>query len=414
MMQINKTISALSNEIFINHQTEQLKPEIIPTKRAIISGFKKEYVHFKLKMSLVKTAIACYRNPLFWFKSLQYLIRLRRKYLSDNRIRKMVQFGNKYYMGLYTPGWNSKIYKTFVASQLSDFKPVTAINVNRFNTIFFGITKRCAYKCDHCYEWERLNKKDVLTSKNLKTILEKIQNLGVSQIHFSGGEPLMKINSLLYLLDCANKSKTEFWIDTSGHNLNSDNAKKLKKAGLTGIVVSLDHHIPEKHNAFRHFNDAYNWVEMAIKNANDNNLLTALSICFTKGYVAENNLMAYMNLAKYLDVSFVQFLEPKQVGHYKNKDIILQKEQIKILEDFFLEMNFGKKFKSYPIITYHGYYQRRHGCLSAGIKSIYIDTDGDLNACPFCHKKEGNILEELMNEKIDKLMSQGCLAYRNP
>ncbi len=355
----------------------------------------------------------CYQNPLDWYKALKYLIRLRRKFLSDNRIKKMVQFGDKYYMGLYTPGWNSEVYKTFIASQLNDFKPVATMPVNRFNSIFFGITKKCAYKCDHCYEWERLNKNDVLTTKDLKEILEKIQHFGVSQIHFSGGEPLMKINTLVNLLDHANKVNTEFWIDTSGHNLNANNAKRLKTAGLTGVVVSLDHHIPEMHNTFRHFNEAYYWAEKAIKNANDNNLLTALSICFTKDFISEKNLMAYMNLAKKLDVSFVQFLEPKSVGHFKNKEITLQKEEIDLLEDFFIKMNFGENFKSYPIITYHGYYQRRHGCLSAGIKSLYIDTDGDINACPFCHKKTGNILDDCLNENIVGLLAKGCHSYTN-
>ena len=412
-MTSSKTISIGFKKDFSKYRVKENNSETKINKRKIISGLKLELAHFRLKMSLVNIAITCYKNPIDWINSLKYLIRLRRKYLSDNRIKKMVKFEGKYYMGLYTPGWNSQVYKRYIATNLNDFKPVKKISVNRLNSVFLGITKKCNYKCDHCYEWERLNKKDVLTTKGLKGILNKLQHFGVSQIHLSGGEPMMKINKIVNLLDYADKNNTEFWIDTSGYNLNAINAEKLKNAGLTGVVISLDHHVPEKHNAFRHHDDAYYWAEEAIKNSIQNNLLTALSICLTKGFISQKNLMTYMNLAKKLNVSFVQFLEPKTVGHFKNKNISLQKKQIKILEDFFLKMNFGKMFNSYPIITYHGYYQKRHGCLSAGNKSIYIDTEGNINACPFCHEKTGNILDDRFDDHLIDLMAKGCLEYQN-
>ncbi|MBT8393546.1 MAG: radical SAM protein [Bacteroidia bacterium] len=414
-MNSSETILTLFKTEYHNYsiRDKEYCPEITPVNRKIISGFFKELAHFRLKISLIQIALTCYNKPKDWINAFRYLVQVRRKYLSDNRIKKMVQFEGKYYMGLYTPGWNSQIYKTFIATHLNDFKPVKNLQVNRFDSVFLGITKKCNYRCDHCYEWERLNKKDILTTKRLKVIIDRIQNLGVSQIHLSGGEPMLKINTILNLLNYAGKNMTHFWIDTSGYNLNFNNAKKLKASGLTGVVVSLDHHEPDIHNAFRHHDDAYFWVEEAIKNANQNNLLTALSICLTQDFVTDENLLKYMNLAKKLNVSFVQFLEPKSVGHFKNKNIKLQKEQILILEKFFLKVNFDKQFNSYPIITYHGYYQRRHGCLSAGKKSMYIDTEGNLNLCPFCHEKTGNILDDSFNDHISKLMERGCHAYQN-
>ena len=74
-------------------------------------------------------------------------------------------------------------------------------------------------------------------------------------------------------------------------------------------------------------------------------------------------------------------------------------------------MNFGKGYSSFPIITYHGYYQRIQGCFSAGIKGFYIDTDGDINACPFCHKKNGNVLDENFEDHITSLKQIGCSSY---
>ncbi|WP_223034710.1 radical SAM/SPASM domain-containing protein [Hanstruepera marina] len=375
----------------------------------IISGLSLKFIHLKLKLSLLKIAIICYNNPLDWVKSLFYLVKLRRRFLGDNFLKKMIYSNGRYYMGLYTPGWNSNVYKQFIASQLNDFKTVK-IKANRFNTVFLAITKKCALQCDHCYEWDNLNKKDVLTSKKLRLIIKKLQLKGVSQIQLLGGEPLLKMDLLTESIKGAH-NKTDFWVTTSGFKLTNDNAYRLKEAGLTGVIVSLDHYMPEKHNFFRKFDDAYYWVEEGLKNAANNNLVTALSICVTKEFISEDNLMKYMNLAKKLNVAFVQFLEPKSIGHYAEKDVALSQSHIKILEGFFLKMNFSSAHNKYPIITYHGYYQRRQGCFSAGVKGLYVDTDGDINACPFCHKKTGNVLDETFDKNLNVLKEEGCPTY---
>jgi len=381
-------------------------------KHKIISGLYMRSIHIGLKLSLIGIAMTCYRNPLDWIRSLQYLVRLRRRFLGNHKLQKLVYVDGKYYMDLFTPGWNSSVYKQFIASQLNAFKPVNRDLVTRFNTVFLAITKKCALQCEHCFEWDNLNKKEVLSDSELHEIVQKIQSRGVNQILLSGGEPLLKMDTLVNILKKADKS-TDFWILTSGFKLNDTNAKRLKEAGLTGVMVSLDHFIPEKHNAFRHFKDAYYWVEEAVKNANNNGLVTVLSLCATREFISEENLMSYMELAKKLKVSFVQILEPKAVGHYANKDIFLNQEQLEILENFFLKMNFNANYSTFPLITYHGYYLRRQGCFSAGKKSMYIDTDGDMNACTFCHKKTGNVLDSNFDKNLEILKSEGCSSYNN-
>ena len=72
--------------------------------------------------------------------------------------------------------------------------------------------------------------------------------------------------------------------------------------------------------------------------------------------------------------------------------------------------NTHKSYKEYPIIMYHGFHQRRIGCFNAGYFGLYINTDGDMNACPFCHSG-ANIKDITFEEKLNKVIEAGCVEY---
>ena len=379
-----------------------------PTK--ILSGWPKNYIRSKMIFSIIKLAWESYRNPVDVVRGLQYLSELRQKFMGGFRPKKLAYANGQYYIGLYSPGWNGEIYKKFMLSQLNDFKPVKQ-EVYRFNNVILAMTKKCSLQCDHCFEWESLNKKENLSTAELIEIVEKLQKQGVSEIQFSGGEPLLKVDRIIEILNKADKKYTSFWIDTSGFKFTTENARLLKSAGLTGVMVSLDHFDAEIHNKFRGFKNAFYWAETAVKNALDQDLVVTLSVCITREFATRENLMRYMDMAREMGVAFVQFLEPKAVGHYLGKDVLLLPEQMKIIEEVFLEMNYSNNFLSYPIITYHGFYQRRNGCFSGGYKGFYIDTDGDMNPCPFCRKKSGNVLDHDFEEAISALKATGCSEY---
>ena len=140
-------------------------------------------------------------------------------------------------------------------------------------------------------------------------------------------------------------------------------------------------------------------------------MVVALSLCVTKEFTTIDNLMTYANLAKKLGVSFIQLLEPRAVGHYSGIDVSLTEEQISILEKFYLEMNYNPKYKNYPLISYHGFSQRRQGCYGAGNRTFYVDTEGDINACPFCQKKSGSVLDNDFELSLKELQNTGCHQF---
>ncbi|MFC7773580.1 radical SAM protein [Flavobacterium sp. GCM10027622] len=408
----NHFISPSMNLLYeITHAKRLPIPKKIQQK--IIFGFKKEIIELFFRFTIFSIAIKTYKNPVLWVKVPLALDRKRRENIGTHRLQKLAQIEKTYFWGLYTPGWSwkSQTFKNFIAGEMNRIVPFSKKS-NRLTNAYVSITKKCALQCEHCYEWDNLNKKETLSQEELHQTIEKLQNLGVALIHFSGGEPLIKIDCIIELIAKSRKG-TDFWVLTSGFKLTSENAKKLKHAGLKGVIVSLDHFIPEEHNRFRGFKDAYFWVETAVQNAIQNNLAVALSICLTKSFTTPENLMQYVLLAKKLGVTFVQFLEPRAVGHYANMDVDLKEEQIQLLEEFYLKLNYSSKYQDFPLITYHGYNQRKMGCSGAGNRSLYIDSEGEANACPFCQKKSGSFVYDDSSVVFTSLKSNGCQKFNH-
>ena len=379
-------------------------------EQTIISGWRMRWLEFRIRMTIARVVFRHVKSPVKWISILQTLDQHRRSYLGEHRIKKLVRVDGRYHWDLYVPGWGSKVFNEFIAGEVNRITPVHRKS-NRFVNVFMAITKKCPLQCEHCFEWEALNNKEKLTSNDLHNMVATIQEKGTGQIQLTGGEPMLRINDIVDVVTTFRKG-SEFWILTSGFGLTLEKARRLKDAGLTGVVISLDHFVPELHNQFRGFENAYAWVEKAVASAKEVHLVTAISLCATRSFVSEVNLMAYADLAMHLGVAFVQIIEPKAVGHYEGQDVLLHPEHIQELESFYLKMNLDPAFAKYPIINYHGYHQRRSGCLASGNRMLYIDTDGDLHACPFCRKKYGSLLHGQFDAALTHLQRQGCHSFK--
>jgi MoaA/NifB/PqqE/SkfB family radical SAM enzyme len=277
-------------------------------------------------------------------------------------------------------------------------------------SLLFAITKKCPLNCEHCFEWDNLNQQEVLSTADLINIVLKYQAYGTTQIMFSGGEPMLRVNDIYEVLNAAHDG-SDFWIISSGLGLTKERAHRLKKAGLTGVMISLDHFEASKHNAFRGFENAYMNAIQAVENANEAGLVTTLSLCATKEFTTEENLDAYMNLAKTLGVSFVQILEPRASGRYMGKEVELGKEEMLLLEKKYSEYNTSEAYVDFPIVDYLGYHQRKVGCFGAGNRFFYIDTDGDAHICPFCTNKVAKALQFPAKDMVSLLGQHACHGF---
>ncbi|MGI8635405.1 MAG: radical SAM protein, partial [Segetibacter sp.] len=330
-------------------------------------------------------------------------MKLKDNYREENKLIKYASVGKRYYFSYNSPGWPSKSFNRYIKHQLSRFDTNTSVTLH---TLVFGITKKCGFKCEHCFEWSNLNQPETLSKEDVTKILRNFSDHGVSMVQITGGEPLNRFNEIIEMLPLF--SGIDFWIYTSGYHLTDGKARLLKKTGLTGVTISLDHWIPELHDAFRGKQGSFKWVEKAANNITANKLALCLAICATNNFISEDNLYQYLELAKKLNASFVQILEPKAVGHYAGKDVMLSTSNIEILDVFYKNVNFNSKYLDYPSVVYHGFYSRRLGCSGAGKDYLYVDMDGWVHDCPFCQKKIFNALTGEITKQVEAMRTFGC------
>lgn len=379
-------------------------------KQKIISGWRRIFVRLRIRSHLVSVIFKNYHSVFRSIKLLRQLLKFRRILTGESVVMKYAEVDKKLYLGLYTPGFKSHIFDDFILGEVSRVFPLDK-PTNALSNVLISITKKCALRCEHCFEWETLNGEEKLSLPELQTIVSKFQEMGTGQIHFSGGEPMQRFADLIELIKSASK-KSECWVLTSGYNLTAENAQKLKSVGLTGVVVSIDHFIPEVHNQFRGSSKSFMWAQQAVRNAISAKLITTISVCATRTFISNENLFSYAEMAKQMGVSFIQVFEPRAAGHYLDKDVELTTEQQQVLEDYFFTMNQNRKYRDYPIVAYHGYYQRRLGCFSSANRHVYVDSDGDIRDCPFCRTKAGNALTGNIPKILHQLKAAGCSKFK--
>ncbi len=348
-----------------------------------------------------------YKNPFLINRIRKEILSLKNMYTAEFGITKLARVDGKYYFNSNMNGWPSPLFYRPLEVEVKKGLKENVYQLENLKMVQIAMTKKCPLNCEHCFEGHELNKKDTLTLNDHKKIVEKLQNAGISVIQYGGGEPMTQIADLVEILKSAT-DKSDFYVYTSGFNCSKENLQKLKTAGLKGVSISFDHFIADKHNAFRRNNKAFYWALEAAKNASELNLVVTFTICATKDFCTEENLWKYLDFAKQNKADFVQVLEPRAVGNYENQVVHLSKEQLKVLENFFIVANSKSTYNMHPIVLYTGYHQRKKGCLGAGENYLYIDTDGYMSSCPFCRNVKTHILDNSHEVSIKELKSEGC------
>ena len=121
----------------------------------------------------------------------------------------------------------------------SDSRPAGPISEGMPISVLAELTHRCPLKCPYCSNPLQLERAGAeLSTEEWKRLMREMAGLGVLQIHFSGGEPLVRKDLVALVAEaCANRLYTN--LITSGVLLDAPKADALARAGLDHVQISF-------------------------------------------------------------------------------------------------------------------------------------------------------------------------------
>lgn len=290
-----------------------------------------------------------------------------------------------YRIAMRVPGKGAQFYKNHTIGKR--LAPIST---------YIAVTHRCMYHCWHCsanHFMECPGKE--LTTTELLTVTEKIKNLGVGIIGFTGGEPLLRKDLEQAISLAANGSNVPCMtlLFTTGYGLTLERAVALKKAGLFGVAISLDHVKSEDHDRMRGVDGAYEHALKAIQNAKLAGLYTMTQTMCKRELLKTGEILKLAKFVKSLGVDEMRIMEPIPCGTLnEHRDEVLTLEEQKKLIALHVDLNNNQE---YPKVSVFPYVESedQYGC-GAGSQHSFVDANGNFGPCDFLPISYGNLLTE--------------------
>jgi len=265
-----------------------------------------------------------------------------------------------------------------------------------------ALTFRCQNNCVHCYSGGPHESVE-LTTEEWKKIIDRLYELGIFIVDFTGGEPTLR-EDLPELLLHAQKKGVVTGLVTNGRRLkDKEYVNKLVAAGLDFAQITIESHDASVHDLITKAEGSWTETVQAIKN-----------ILGTPIYLTTNTTLNKYNWKDFLET--MDFLHKLGVEVLGCNSLIYSGKAPSIAEEFAIDIDtlanllpritekaseLGMKFLWY---TPTQYCEMNPVNLGLGVKSctaasinMCIGPDGSVYPCQSYFEPLGNILKEDWN-----------------
>jgi len=323
--------------------------------------------------------------------------RMLREWLDGERLTR---HSGRWVLNSFLPPFPSQAYQRMFENSRSGrrLSPVSA---------FLAITAKCPLRCSHCSLSGRRETPELTDAEWLRAI-EQLHGLGASIVGFTGGEPCVR-KDLAALVGAVTRGGAEAILFTSGHGFTEDLARRLAKARLWSVCVSLDSDAAADHDAARG-NGAFGVATAALRLARSLRFYTMIGTLATPRAVETGTIRRIHSLASELGVHEMRIVEPMPCGRMTGcaPSALLSPDQVAWLRRFHMETNRkrgGAKVCAFNQIESPEVF----GC-GAGTQHLFVDPFGNVCPCDFTPLGFGNIRDTAL-AKIWERMS-GAMGGR--
>jgi radical SAM protein with 4Fe4S-binding SPASM domain len=152
--------------------------------------------------------------------------------------------------------------------------------------VVWDFTHKCNLNCKHCYSNAGKTTEKELKTKEALDVVDQLADFGVTALAFSGGEPLSR-NDFFEVAQHAVKKGLYVSVATNGTLLTKKNVKKIKKAGINYVEISVDGASAKTHDSFRGVSGAFDNAIKGLGNCVEEELCACIATTATKNNLKE-------------------------------------------------------------------------------------------------------------------------------
>ncbi|MEM0314433.1 MAG: radical SAM protein, partial [Candidatus Bathyarchaeia archaeon] len=273
--------------------------------------------------------------------------------------------------------------------------------------ISWNVTMKCNLKCPHCY----LNSSSMalpneLSTDEAKMLMNQIAEVSRPLLILSGGEPMLR-SDIYDLIRHGKSLGFKVGIGSNGTLIDREASWKLAEAGVDTVSISLDSALPEKHDAFRGVEGAWEKAVNAIKELSARNILVQVNTTVTLDN--KDEIGQIMDLAERLGAeNFHLFIlvPTGRAAETRNMAPETYEQIIRQMLGSLDRLGLNVKFSCVPQHMRMLHEMRGHmrhmqagmrGCL-AGLYYCRIYPTGEVTPCPYLPIGLGNIREKTFRE----------------
>jgi radical SAM protein with 4Fe4S-binding SPASM domain len=205
------------------------------------------------------------------------------------------------------------VYTISTLAQTEKIDPVSFLEIDKEEPFSYqysaplrmdlALTFRCQNDCVHCYAGGPHETPELITVQ-WKSVIDKLSEIGVFILTFTGGEPTLR-EDLPELLLYAQMKGMVTGLITNGRKLKDNTyVEVLEKSGLDFVQVTLESHKPKIHDSITREKGSWKETVAGIKNA-----------VKSKMYVSTNTTLNKQNAADFLStVDYIKELDVDAFG----------------------------------------------------------------------------------------------------
>ncbi|MFX1562371.1 MAG: radical SAM protein [Promethearchaeota archaeon] len=265
-----------------------------------------------------------------------------------------------------------------------------------------ALTYRCNNACSHCYVPQERRSWDAtaeIDTETWKRILDKLLDLSIPHITFTGGEPTLR-DDLVELVRYSEEIGIIAGLVTNGRRLSQSLVNDLIDAGLDYVQITLESHLPEIHDQMVGVKGAWQETVAGLKRfiATDiytltNTTLTKLNLPTIKetvAFLAKNGQKEFAMNGLIYSGSGAEVADELAIPE-EDLDEIITGVLAEAAEHDMRLIWYSPTMYCHFDPTEYGLGPRR---CSAAYSSLAIEPNGDVLPCQSYYQPLGNILKD--------------------